>query len=93
MPLTGAFSELEDVIGRSVIYPIGEHQPILDYDVALAGSGIGLTVLLYQIANDPNSSKFDSTKLAGEAAFAPTAAELQQVFDRLAYKILLRITR
>jgi pilus assembly protein CpaB len=41
---TGAFSKLEDVVGRSVIYPINEHQPILDHDVAIAGSGIGLTV-------------------------------------------------
>lgn len=44
MPLSGAFSKPEEVIGRSVIYPINEHQPILDNDVALAGSGIGLTV-------------------------------------------------
>jgi pilus assembly protein CpaB len=43
MPLSGAFSKLDEVIGRSVIYPINEHQPILDHDVALAGSGIGLT--------------------------------------------------
>ena len=44
MPVTGAFTKLEEVIGRSVIYPIDEHQPILEHDVALAGSGIGLTV-------------------------------------------------
>lgn len=44
MPLTGAFTKADDVIGRSVIYPINEHEPILDHDVAIAGSGIGLTV-------------------------------------------------
>jgi pilus assembly protein CpaB len=44
MPLSGAFYKAEDVIGRSVIYPVNQHQPILDHDVALAGSGIGLTV-------------------------------------------------
>jgi pilus assembly protein CpaB len=44
MPLSGAFSKVDEVIGRSVIYPINEHQPILDHDVAIAGSGIGLTV-------------------------------------------------
>jgi len=44
MPLSGAFYKAEDVVGRSVIYPVNEHQPILDHDVALAGSGIGLTV-------------------------------------------------
>ncbi len=44
MPLSGAFTKVEEVVGRSVIYPINEHQPILDHDVAVAGSGIGLTV-------------------------------------------------
>ncbi len=43
-PLSGAFTKPEELIGRAVIYPINEHQPILDNDVAAAGSGIGLTV-------------------------------------------------
>ncbi|PSH02803.1 MAG: hypothetical protein CXZ00_15510 [Acidobacteria bacterium] len=47
---------------------------------------------LYQIANDPNSSTYDSTKPVGQAAFAPTAADLQVIFQSLASKILLRLT-
>jgi pilus assembly protein CpaB len=41
--LAGAFKTLEEVNGRSVIYPVAERQPILDGYLALAGSGIGLT--------------------------------------------------
>ena len=41
--LAGAFKTLEEVNGRSVIYPVAERQPILDGYLAAAGSGIGLT--------------------------------------------------
>jgi pilus assembly protein CpaB len=44
LPVAGTFSKVDDVIGRAVIYPIEEHQPILEHDIAQAGSGIGLTV-------------------------------------------------
>jgi pilus assembly protein CpaB len=66
MPLTGAFSKLEDVIGRSVIYPIGEHQPILEHDVALAGSGIGLTV---KIPEGMRAVSVRSNDVVGVAGF------------------------
>jgi len=48
---------------------------------------------LQQIANDPASSSFDSTQPVGEAAFAPTAGDLQGVFQEIANKILLRISQ
>jgi pilus assembly protein CpaB len=66
MPLTGGFSKPEEVIGRSVIYPIGEHQPILDYDVALAGSGIGLTV---KIPEGMRAVSVRSNDVVGVAGF------------------------
>jgi pilus assembly protein CpaB len=66
MPLTGAFSKPEEVIGRSLIYPIGEHQPILDYDVALAGSGIGLTV---KIPEGMRAVSVRSNDVVGVAGF------------------------
>jgi pilus assembly protein CpaB len=66
MPLTGAFSKLEDVVGRSVIYPIGEHQPILEHDVALAGSGIGLTV---KIPEGMRAVSVRSNDVVGVAGF------------------------
>lgn len=54
---------------------------------------------LQQIANDPASSTYNPNEPAGEAVFAPNCpsnqctAELQQVFQTIAAKILLRLTQ
>jgi Flp pilus assembly protein TadG len=48
---------------------------------------------LMQIANDPNSSTFDRSQPAGEFLYAPDASDLQGVFQKLAAKILLRLTQ
>jgi pilus assembly protein CpaB len=66
MPLGGAFLKPSDVIGRAVIYPINEHQPILDKDVALAGSGIGLTV---KIPEGMRAVSVHSNDVVGVAGF------------------------
>ncbi len=66
MPVSGSFTKLEDVIGRSVIYPIDEHQPILDHDVAQAGSGIGLTV---KIPEGMRAVSVRSSDVIGVAGF------------------------
>jgi pilus assembly protein CpaB len=63
---TGSFSKLEDVIGRSVIYPVNENQPILDHDVAVAGSGIGLTV---KIPKGMRAVSVRSNDVVGVAGF------------------------
>jgi len=54
------------VIGRSLIYPISEHQPILDRDVAMAGSGIGLTV---KIPEGMRAVSVRSNDVVGVAGF------------------------
>jgi pilus assembly protein CpaB len=66
MAVSGAFTKVEDVIGRSVIYPIDEHQPILDHDVAQAGSGIGLTV---KIPEGMRAVSVRSNDVVGVAGF------------------------
>jgi len=66
LPVTGAFSKLEDVVGRSVIYPIEEHQPIVEHDVAQAGSGIGLTV---KIPEGMRAISVRSNDVVGVAGF------------------------
>ncbi len=54
---------------------------------------------LKQIANDPGSSTYDSTQPVGMAVFAPDCPssqctqELQQVFQTIASRILLRLTQ
>jgi Flp pilus assembly protein TadG len=48
---------------------------------------------LQQVANDPASSTFDPNQPVGQAVFAPTPAQLQGVFQTIAAKILLRLSR
>jgi pilus assembly protein CpaB len=66
MSVSGAISKLDDVIGRSVIYPINEHQPILENDLAQAGSGIGLTV---KIPEGMRAVSVRSNDVVGVAGF------------------------
>jgi len=42
-PLNGAFVRSQDVVGRSLLYPVVPGQPILDQQLAALGSAIGLT--------------------------------------------------
>jgi len=48
---------------------------------------------LQQIANDPASAGFDPAQPVGKAVFAPTAADLQAVFQVIASKILMRLSQ
>ncbi len=48
---------------------------------------------LRQVANDPASSTFNPNEPIGEAVFASDSAQLTQVFQTIASKILLRITQ
>jgi Flp pilus assembly protein TadG len=64
-------------------------QNILIYAIGL-GDKISQP-FLQQIANDPASSTFDSSQPVGQAVFAPSAADLQGVFQTIASKILLRL--
>lgn len=43
LPLTGSFSEAQDVVGRALLYPLGDKEPIQERDLAVPGAGIGLT--------------------------------------------------
>ena len=41
-PILGSFTKLDDVVGRSTLYPLDKDQPITDRFLAAAGSGVGL---------------------------------------------------
>jgi pilus assembly protein CpaB len=64
--LTGSFSKKEDVIGRSLIYPVSPKQPIMERDLAVAGSGIGLTV---KIPEGMRAVSVKSDPITGVAGF------------------------
>ena len=48
---------------------------------------------LLKMANDPRSPSYNPAEPEGAAAFAPTAAQLDDVFRQIAAMILLRLTR
>jgi hypothetical protein len=48
--------------------------------------------LLREIANDPSSPTFDPNQPAGAFTYAPTAADLQSVFETVARQILVRLS-
>lgn len=48
---------------------------------------------LQEVANDPASPEYDASEPSGIAAFAPTASDLDSVFQTVASKILLRLTQ
>lgn len=66
-------------------------QGVVIYSIGL-GDKISQS-FLQQVANDPASSTFDPNQPVGEAVFAPTAADLQPVFQAIASKILLRLSQ
>lgn len=66
MPLTGAFSKPEQVVGRSLIYPMSTNEPIVENDLAAPGSGIGLSV---KIPEGMRAISIRSNDVVGVAGF------------------------
>ncbi len=66
-------------------------QGIVIYSIGL-GDKISQT-FLQEIANDPASPTFNSSEPQGQAVFAPTATDLNAVFQTIASEILLRISQ
>ena len=66
IPLKGAFTKMEELSGRSVIYPVAAGQPILVSQLAAAGSGIGLTV---KIPEGKRAVSVRSDEVVGVAGF------------------------
>ena len=66
-------------------------QGIVIYSIGL-GDKIS-QAFLQQIANDPASSTFNPNEPVGQAVFAPTANDLDAVFQSIASEILLRLSQ
>jgi Flp pilus assembly protein TadG len=66
-------------------------QGIVIYSIGL-GDKIS-QAFLQQIANDPASSTFNANDPIGQAVFAPTANDLDAVFQTIASEILLRLSQ
>ena len=73
-----------------------QNQNVTLYSIGLGTAITGQTVaqqFLYQVANDPAGSSYNSSLPQGQAVFAPTSSQLDAVFQQIASKILLRITQ
>ena len=66
VPLPGSFTKLEDVVGRPIIYPLGKGEPVMARDLAIPGSGIGLSV---KIPEGMRATSVRSNEVVGVAGF------------------------
>ncbi len=64
--LQGAYTKIEDVVGRPLIQPVAANQPILESVLAQPGSGLGLTV---RIPEGMRAVSVSSNAVVGVAGF------------------------
>src|SRR5881396_3409501 len=62
----GTFTKVEDVMGRALIYPLSEKEPVLLRDLAEPGSGISLSV---KIPPGMRATSVRSNEIVGVAGF------------------------
>jgi pilus assembly protein CpaB len=65
-PLTGAFSKTSDIVGRAMMYPVADSQPILQDYLAAPGSVVGLTA---KIPEGMRATSVKSDEVVGVAGF------------------------
>lgn len=65
-PLPGAFPAPQPLVGRVVMYPLAAGEPILERQLASAGSGLGLTV---KIPDGMRAISLKSDEVVGVAGF------------------------
>jgi pilus assembly protein CpaB len=66
IPLTGAFASMDQVDGRTLLYPISGGQPVLDTQLSAAGSGPGLSP---KIPEGMRAISLKSDEVVGVAGF------------------------
>src|SRR5438128_11518593 len=66
VPLQGSFSNVEDVVGRPLLYAIGSREPILQRNLAVEGAGIGLAG---RIPTGRRATAVRSNEIVGVAGF------------------------
>jgi pilus assembly protein CpaB len=65
-PLAGSFTKINEVVGRSVLYPLAKGEPILDRHLSVAGAGVGLTA---SIPEGMRAISVRSDEVVGVAGF------------------------
>jgi pilus assembly protein CpaB len=66
VPLTGSFTKTDDVLGHPLLHALGAKEPVLQRDLALEGSGIGLST---KIPPGMRATAVRSNEIVGVAGF------------------------
>lgn len=66
VPLPGSFIKPEDVVGRTVLYPLSAGQPIVEHNLSAVGSGSGLST---RIPDGMRAISLRSDQIVGVAGF------------------------
>lgn len=66
VPLPGSYSKIEQVVGKPLIYPLGAKEPVLERDLGVEGSGIGLSV---KIPEGMRATSVRTNEITGVAGF------------------------
>src|SRR6266851_476755 len=66
VPLTGSFTKADDVLGHPLLHGLGAKEPVLQRDLALEGSGIGLST---KIPPGMRATAIRSNEIVGVAGF------------------------
>ena len=64
--LDGAFAKADDLVGRTVLYPLAAGEPILERQLASAGAGVGLST---KIPDGMRAISLKSDQVVGVAGF------------------------
>jgi Flp pilus assembly protein TadG len=87
----------EDNIANDAMYrAVQVAESMRSQGIVIYSIGLGNKIseaFLQQIANDPASSTFNPNEPVGQAVFAPTANDLDAVFQSIASEILLRLSQ
>lgn len=65
-PLSGAFQKTEDVVGRTVMYPLASGEPVVDRQVSAVGAGTGLST---RIPEGMRALSLKSDQVVGVAGY------------------------
>ena len=65
-PLQGGFAKADDLVGRTVLFPLSQGEPILERDLSAAGSGSGLTA---RIPEGMRAISLKTDQVVGVAGF------------------------
>lgn len=83
-----AVNALDNAAQRVRDRALNPNMPVTVYVIGLGGAGAAEHELLRRVANDPIAGNFDPTKPQGMYVYAPTAAQLQEAFARVASEVL-----